>query len=116
MFDDILSSAGIDPKSLNQEEIKVLEGWAEMYSTKALTLEDIKGFINHTIDIISRELSGAKPPDNIVSFLFRKRREVHLKARLYNMIVLRDFINTPDKMLASLKRAIQAKKAVINKP
>lgn len=116
MFDDILKQAGIDPSTLNGEEMKVLEGWAEMYKTKSLTLEDIKGFINNSIDVISRELAGVKPPENIVSYLFRKRRETHLKARLYNWILLRDFINTPDKILSSLQRSISAKKAIINKP
>ena len=116
MFDDLLKQAGIDPKSMNEEEIKVMEGWAEMYSAKTLTLSDIKDFVSNIIEAVERELSGVKPPDNFVSLLFRKRRETHLKARLYNLIVLRDFINQPDKMLASLKKAIQGKKAVINKP
>lgn len=115
MFDEILKQAGIDPASMNNEEIAVLQGWAEMYTSKTLSLSDVKDYLNQLIEAVERELAGVKPPENFVSLLFRKKRETHLKARLYNYILLRDFINQPDKMLASIKKSLQAKKANINK-
>lgn len=111
----MLKSAGMDPASLNQEELKTLQEWAEMYKSKTLSLSDIKDFLNQIIESIERELTGVKPPENFVSLLFRKKRETHLKARLYNAIVLRDFINQPDKILANIERSIKVKQTNLNK-
>ena len=113
MFDEMLKSAGLDPRSLSDEEVKTLESWADQYNKTTLTLSDVEEYLSSMIEAVSRELAGYKPPETISFFLFRRKRERYLKARLYNLITLREFIRRPSRMLEAIKKSLHAKKKVL---
>lgn len=106
MLAEILAKYGLDKSKLNAEELATLSNWASALSQNRLTLADVLTHIEGMTEAVEREL--ADPPKSITDWLFRKKRQAHLIARLQNYLMLRDFITKPERarkfMEASLKR------------
>lgn len=97
-MDEILQKFKIDRKTLTADEVETLDRWSKALSTKQLSLADIKVYLDTMIESIERELTGFEnPPITFANLFFRGRRERHLKARLQNYVLLRDFITAPEK-------------------
>lgn len=97
-MDEILQKFNIDRKTLTTDEVETLDKWAKALSTQQMSLADIKGYLGTMIESIERELTGFEnPPNTFANLFFRGRRERHLKARLQNYVLLRDFITSPER-------------------
>lgn len=106
MFEELLAQFGLKREQLNPEEIATLQTWASALSQNALTLRDVVQHVEAMTESIEREL--AEPPKDITAWLFRKKRQAHLMARLQNYLMLRDFMTKPERarkyIEAQLKR------------
>lgn len=94
MLEELLAQFGLRREQLNPEEIATLSNWAATIPNK-LTLADVTVQLNALIEACEREL--AEPPKDITAWLYRKRRQAHLIARLQNYLMLRDFITKPER-------------------
>lgn len=97
MIEELLHKFGIDRSTLTAVELDTLDNWARALQSKRLAPDDILGHINSMIEGIERELAGYDVPQNFTAFIFRKKRHKNLEARLYNYIMLRDFLTSPEK-------------------
>lgn len=97
MFDELLSKYGLTRETLTSIERETLERWAKQMSIEKVGVPEVQKYINEMISSIERELSGHETPASLTAWLFRGKRMKHLHARLYNYIMLRDFLTAPEK-------------------
>jgi hypothetical protein len=104
---DILEKFGLKYEELNTSEIDTLNGWMAKVDSKIVTLEDIKTMILSMRDAVERELINE--PEFIYIFFFKclNRKQILLKARLQNYLLILDFLTTPEKAKKALERAIE---------
>ena len=106
MFDELLEKAGITREKMNAEERETLERWAKQLSVKQLTPIEVKEYIDQMIKAVEKELAGYETPESFVAYLFRGKRMIYVKARLYNYLMLRDFLTAPEKARALVEKHI----------
>lgn len=106
MFDELLKKYNIDRETLTDVERATLEQWSKSMSIEKVGIVEVTQYINQMITGVERELSGHSTPDSFTAWLFRGKRMRHLNARLYNYIMLRDFISSPDKARAFVEKHI----------
>lgn len=105
-MDELLNKLGISRETLTREERDTLERWAKQLSQQQIGVQEVKEYINQMITSIERELAGYETPASFTAFLFRGKRMRHLKARLYNYIMLRDFLTAPDRARSYVEKHI----------
>lgn len=106
-MDELLQKFKIDRKTLTTDELETLDKWAKALSTQQLSLVDVKGYLGSMIETIERELTGHEnPPMTFANLFFRSRRERHLKARLENYVMLRDFLTAPERARSYVEKQL----------
>lgn len=106
-MDDLLKKFNIDRNTLTADEIATLDRWAKALSTAQLSVQDVKQYLAQMIESVERELTGFEnPPLTFASLFFRSRREVHLKARLHNYVLLRDFLTAPERARSYVEKQL----------
>jgi hypothetical protein len=106
-MEDLLKKFNIDTKTLTQDELQTLDKWANALSQKTVSTQDIAEHVSTMIESIERELTGHEnPPITFANLLFRGRRERHLKARLQNYVVLRDFLTAPQRARSYVEKQL----------
>lgn len=105
-MDELLIKLGLDRDSLNHEEIETLDRWAKALSVNQITPVDVKNYVNDMISALERDLFSHDTPKSFVAFIFRKKRNRFQEARLYNYILLRDFLTAPDKARSYVEKHI----------
>lgn len=108
MFEELLARFQLDKDRLTPDEVHTLDTWAKALSVQKITVAEIGEFVKELIETVERELTGYDVPETIVGYLFRSRRRRHLEARLYNLLVLRDFLTRPDRALKFVEKRMQA--------
>lgn len=112
MFEELLAQFGLTREKLNPDELATLQNWAASLSSNSLTLREVLSHVEGMAESLEREL--AEPPKDITAWLFRKRRQAHLIARLQNYVMLRDFITKPERarrfIEAQLKRVADTRR------
>lgn len=106
-MEELLLRFGIKKEELNAQELVTLKNWAESLQKNTLSLTDVQNYIVDMISSVERELTGYEYPKDFSSFLFKKRRMRHLQARLYNYIMLRDFLMAPQKARSYIEKHIK---------
>jgi len=97
-LDEFLSKFGIKFETLEAEERKTLMGWLENLSRKQISLEDVKNYIRQMADSVAKELCEYELP---------KKKDIFLKARLRNYLLLLDFLTAPEKAKKSLENYLK---------
>lgn len=106
-MDELLKKFKIDRTTLTADELATLDKWAKALSTQQLSVSDVKQYINQMIDGAERELVGHQnPPMTFANLFFRGRRERHLKARIENYVMLRDFLTAPERARAYVEKQL----------
>lgn len=100
MIDEFLSKLGISYEKLNEEEKRTLLNWLESLSQSKVSLEDVKNYIREMTDNVAKELSDCELP---------KKKDIFLKARLRNYLLLLDFLTAPEKAQKSLERYLKGR-------
>jgi hypothetical protein len=107
MEEELLAKFNIKKDNLTQDERTTLQKWAEMVSQKQITPLEVKGYIEAMIPSLERELAGYdNPPMSFANLIFRGRRERHIKARLQNYLMLRDFLTAPDRARSYVEKQL----------
>ena len=105
LFSQILESFGIkDYDKLNSAEQETLRNWVAKVEKATITLEDVKKGI-----VVMREMVEAE----LVKHETQGRKDIYLKARLKNLILLESILNRPDRARAALEGYIQQAKVQI---
>ncbi len=106
-MDELLKKFNIDRNTLTVSEIDTLDKWAKALAVQQLSLADVKGYIASMIESVERELTGHEnPPITFANLVFRRRRERHLKARLQNYILFRDFLTSPERARSYVEKQL----------
>lgn len=106
-MNELLAKLGLDFNSLNREELETLDRWSKSLAVHQLTLEDIKTYVSGMITSLERELYGNDTPKSFTAFIFRRKRNRSLQARLYNYILLRDFLTAPDRARSYVEKQMK---------
>ena len=105
LFSQILESFGIkDYDKLTSAEQDTLKSWVSKVEKASITLEDVKKGM-----ITMREMVEAE----LVKHETQGRKDIYLKARLKNLILLETILNRPDRAKAALEGYIQQAKVAI---
>lgn len=106
-MEELLQKFNIDRKTLTADELATLDKWAKALSTQQLSVVDVKQYLATMIESLERELTGFEnPPMTFANLLFRGRRERHLKARLQNYVLLRDFLTAPERARSYVEKQL----------
>lgn len=110
VVDDILKPYGLKYEDLKPEEHLTLTQWIDAADSKKITPEKTRGFLRSLILTVEQELISTDEFDYIFFGLFKRRnwRQVILKARLQNYLMLETIFLSPTQakqdMAASLMR------------
>lgn len=108
-MDELLNRFGISRETLNEEERNTLDKWSKSLQTQQMTLHDVKNHLDAMINSLEKELFGyADAPLTFASLFFRKRKERFAQARLHNYMLLRDFIEAPEKARSFVEKQLSA--------
>lgn len=106
-MEELLSKFKIDRNTLTKDEMETLDRWSKALSTAQLSVVDIQGYISTMIESVERELTNyEKPPMTFANIVFRKRRDKHLRARLENYILMRDFLTAPERARSYVEKQL----------
>ena len=98
MLENFLKKIGVKGyDELTQEEKAVYQQYQEVL-TKQVTVDDIKSFIKAQIDTILISLSDYDNP---------AKKDIYLKARLRDMMMIKALLESPDKAKENLKNVIK---------
>jgi hypothetical protein len=98
MLQQFLNKLGVKGyEDLNQEEKQVFQQYQEVL-TKEVTVADIKTLVKNQIDAIL--ISMAEYSND-------SRKEMYLKARLRDMMMIKALLEAPDKAKENLKQVIK---------
>src|SRR4051812_19783963 len=106
MLSNLLEKHGIKYEDLNAVEKETLSKWQEVLLKNELNLPAVKDYIGQLIEAVERELADVKESTSLWSFLFRKK-DIFLKARLKNYLMIQDFLSGPDKARKYIEQSLQ---------
>lgn len=102
LFTEILQSFGIkDYDNLNSDEQDTLKGWVEKVEKSNITLEDVKNGIIAMRQVLEME---------VVNVENTGRKDLMLKGRLKNMILIETILIRPERARAALDNYIAGAK------
>lgn len=88
MLKELLEKHKIQPETLTIAERETLEKWLAHDQTNPRTTADMVSYLKNMKDAVAMELSEAKADE---------KRDLYLKARLNNYIMLIAFMEQPEK-------------------
>ncbi len=107
MIDKILKKFGISFEELSEEEVTTLNTWLEQLKTRAITPDDIRNHVLAMKDSVEQELINTP---EYIDFFFVKlhnRKQILLKARLRNYMLLDAFFTSPERAKKALEAQIE---------
>jgi Holliday junction resolvasome RuvABC ATP-dependent DNA helicase subunit len=105
-MDELLNKFGIDRDSLNSQEAEILDQWSKQLNSMTLGVKDIENYISQMILALEKELLGYDTPKTFTTYIFRGRRLKNIEARLYNYLLLKDFLTAPQKARDIMEKQI----------
>lgn len=105
-IDEILEKVGVKYEDLNAIERKTFNEMVEKVSKTEINNETLKNYISTMKDSVEKELSEEPEYVRVWLFAFRNDKNILLKARLRNYILLEAFLDTPKKAKEALDRAL----------
>jgi hypothetical protein len=97
MIDEILAKYNLKYEDLNPVEKETLNTWIEVLQKGELSLDKIKQYIVDMKEAVAMELSKHN---------LRNKKDLYLKARLRNYILLDAFLTTPEKAKEKIEEAL----------
>jgi uncharacterized protein YoxC len=97
MFDEILQKVGLKYEDLTVEEKETLHSWVDAMRETGLSVAKIKEHIENMKYSVETELTDTK---------HGSKRDIYLKARLKNYMLLEALLSTPEKAQQALDRAL----------
>lgn len=103
----LLEKAGLSYDDLNSAEFDTAMQWAKTLAGKQLTIEDAKSFITQLIEAVEKDLSDLKESTSFWNWLFHRKRDIYLKARLKNYLVLQELFSGPERARKYIERQLE---------
>lgn len=107
MLSNLLEKHGIKYEDLNATERETLNQWYKMLAERVLTVGNVKEYVEQLIRAVEQELADVKESTSVWSFLFRRKQDTFLKARLKNYLILYDFLTGPEKARKYIEQSLQ---------
>ena len=95
--DQILKKFNLEYEDLNAVEKETLHSWVEALGKNKLTLTDVKRFIASMKEAVEKDLCVAD---------LDSKKDLLLKARLRNYMLLEAFLSTPERAKEALERTM----------
>jgi hypothetical protein len=108
MIDEILKRHGLTWKQLNEAERQTLYGWSSALQQGQLSVEKIREGVAFMRDSVAKELVNEPEFSYILFFRIVNRRQILLKARLMNYMILESLLISPEKAKEKVEQAIAA--------
>ena len=105
-IDEILERVGVKYEDLNALERKTFNEMIEKVAKTEINNETLKDYISAMKDSVERELSEEPEFVRVWFFAFRNDKNILLKARLRNYMLLEAYLESPKKAKEALDRAI----------
>lgn len=102
-MDEILNKFGLTYEDLNKSEKEQLEIWMNALQTNQLTTDKIKEHLSAMRFSVEQELVN-EPETRFIFFINRK--QILLKARLRNYMLLEAFLSSPERAKAAIEQSI----------
>jgi hypothetical protein len=97
MLNEILQKFGLQYEDLNGAERGTLNSWMTALQQNELTVNTIKLYIGAMRDAVEAEITTTEN---------NSKKDLLLKARLRNYMLLEAFLSTPEKAKKALERAV----------
>ena len=97
---------GIDISTLRREEKVVYENMLASVEKAKMTPNKMRGHIIAMRDAVERELVNEPEFNRIFIFKVENRRQIFLKARLLNYLLLESFLISPQKAKERLEEVV----------
>lgn len=95
---ELLEKFNLKYEDLNVAEKETLREWLEKLESTKIRVEDIRNYIRKMIDGVEMELSEPDVP---------KKKDIFLKGRLRNYLLLAAFLESPEKAKEALERQLK---------
>src|SRR5574340_255206 len=98
LLDKFLEERGLTFEQMKDEERALYMKWVNALSQKELTIEEVQGFIRNLITAVENELANSDITSYGIFgifFYWRKNKDLFLKARLKNLILLEAMLSGP---------------------
>ena len=105
-IDQMLERAGLKYEDLNAVERDTFNAMIEKVSKSEINNETLKEYITGMKNSIEKELSEEPEFVRVFIFSFRNDKNIFLKARLRNYLLLESFLESPKKAKEALDRAV----------
>jgi len=107
MIDEILEKAGLKYEDLNATEKQTFHSMLEQLNKSGLTPAKLKDYVISMRDAVEQELVNEPEFIRILGiFAVPNRKQIYLKARLRNYMLLQAFLSTPEKAREQLENAL----------
>ena len=106
MLDEILEQFKLKYEDLNPVERETLNSWMTAIEKSKITTEGIRSFIKRMKASVEKELSEQPEYATILFFKVRNDKNILLKARLRNYLLIEGFLSTPEEAKKQLEQAI----------
>lgn len=105
-MEQILKKFGVKYEDLNPSERETFNAMVEAVQKTQLSPEKMRDFITSLKNSVESEL--ASEPEYVQLFIFKRRndRNIYLKARLRNYMLIESFLQTPEKAKQALDKAL----------
>ena len=107
MYDEILEKIGLKYEDLNSSEKETLNQWVQSMQKSSLTLEKVKESIQSMRYAVEQELIN-EPETRF--FFFINRKQILLKARLRNYMLIEALLTSPERAKQALEQMLQGLK------
>ena len=104
--DDLLEKMGLKYDDLTEAERRTYENWNKVLDSNQLSVPIVKSFVRSIRDSI--EIALIDEPEFIYIFIFKfpNRKQILLKARLRNIMLIEAFLIGPQQAKEALSRAL----------
>src|SRR5438445_485278 len=93
----LLEKNNLKFEDLNSQERDTLQKWSEAWQKNQLSVEKIKEFIAGLVNAVQKELADVRESTSFFSWLFHRKKDIFLKARLRNYLTIQDFLIGPER-------------------
>ena len=95
--EELLEKYNVKYEDLSVAERETLHGWMKVLSEGKLSLDKVRAYFAAMRDAVENELTEPN---------LDKNKDIFLKARLRNYMLLEAFLSTPEKAKKALERAM----------
>ena len=106
LMDTILEKVGLSYDELSELEKQTLYTWVEQVKTNQLTVEGIRLHVSAMRETLEKELIDEPEFNYIFIFKVPNRKQILLKARLKNMLMIESLLMGPERAQKALEAAI----------